>query len=99
MTTAAPSFQTGMTKLGEFVKKGVPTIRVPDVARALDWYVSIGFEERARYEDDGLVNFGLVPFGKAEVMLNMHGRPGEHDVSLWFYTDQIDSLYQLLKSR
>ena len=28
-----------------------------------------------------------------------HGRPGTHDVSLWFYTDQIDNLYQLLKSR
>ena len=74
-------------------------ITVPDVARALDWYVSIGFKELARYEDDGLVNFGMVSFGKAEVMLNMHGKPGTHDVSLWFYTDQIDNLYQLLKSR
>jgi hypothetical protein len=32
-------------------------------------------------------------------MLNMHGKPGRHDVSLWFYTDQVDNLYQLLKSR
>lgn len=99
MTTTTPSFQAGMTKLAESVKKGVPTILVPDVARALDWYVSIGFKELARYEDDGLVNFGMVSFGKAEVMLNMHGKPGAHDVSLWFYTDQIDNLYQLLKSR
>jgi catechol 2,3-dioxygenase-like lactoylglutathione lyase family enzyme len=81
------------------VTKGVPTILVPDVARALDWYVSIGFTELARYEDDGLVNFGVVSFGKAELMLNMRGTPGAHDVSLWFYTDQIDDLYQLLKSR
>jgi ankyrin repeat protein/uncharacterized glyoxalase superfamily protein PhnB len=99
LTTTTPSFQAGMTKLAESVTKGVPTILVPDVARALDWYVSIGFTELARYEDDGLVNFGVVSFGKAELMLNMRGTPGAHDVSLWFYTDQIDDLYQLLKSR
>ncbi len=96
-TTA--SVQAGMTRLAESVKKGVPMILVPDVGRALEWYVSIGFKELARYDDDGLVNFGMVSFGNAEVMLNMHGKPGAHDVSLWFYTDQIDSLYQLLKSR
>ena len=37
-------------------------IYVPDVARALDWYASIGFKELARYEDDGLVNFGMVSY-------------------------------------
>jgi hypothetical protein len=41
----------------------------------------------------------MVSFGNAELMLGMHGKPGPHDVSLWFYTDQIDRLYQLLKSR
>ena len=81
------------------VAKGVPMIHVPDVARALDWYTSIGFTEIARYDDDGLVNFGMVSFGNAEIMLNMHGNPGPHDTSLWFYTDQIDGLYQALKSR
>ena len=45
------------------------------------------------------VNWGMVSFGNAELMLGMHGKPGPHDVSLWFYTDQIDRLYQLLKSR
>lgn len=99
MRTAAPSFQAGMAKLAESVKKGVPMIHVPDVARALDWYTSLGFTELARYEDDGLVNFGMVSFGPAEVMLNMHGKPGAHDVSLWFHTDEIDNLYQFLKSR
>ena len=93
------SFQAGMAGLAGSVKKGVPMIVVPDVARALAWYTSIGFKELARYEDDGLVNFGMVSFGKAEVMLNMHGKAGAHDTSLWFYTDQIDSLYQLLRSR
>ncbi len=45
------------------------------------------------------MNFGMVSFGNAELMLNMHGKSGSHDASLWFYTDQVDSLYQLLKSR
>jgi hypothetical protein len=45
------------------------------------------------------VNFGMVSFGEAELMLNMHGSPGVHDASLWFYTDRIDDLYLLLKSR
>ncbi|MFY9821298.1 MAG: ankyrin repeat domain-containing protein [Thermoanaerobaculia bacterium] len=96
---APASFNTSMAKLGDSIKKAVPMIYVPDVAAALAWYASIGFKEIARYEDDGVVNFGMVSFGKAELMLNMHGKPGPHDVSLWFYTDQVDELYRLFKSR
>ena len=98
-TTSPSSVKAGMAKLGGSVKKGVPMIYVPDVARALDWYTSIGFKELARYGDDGLVNFGIVSFGGAELMLNMHGKSGPHDASLWFYTDHVDEIYQLLKSR
>jgi ankyrin repeat protein len=93
------NFTARMAKMADSTKKGVPMISVPDVARTLDWYASIGFNEITRYEDNGSVNFGMVSFGKAELMLNMHGKPGRHDVSLWFYTDQVDNLYQLLKSR
>ncbi len=96
---APPAFRDTMAALAKSVTKGVPMIHVPDVARALDWYTSIGFTELARYEGDGVVNFGMVAVGRAELMLNLHGAAGTHDVSLWFYTDQIDRLYQLLKSR
>jgi len=72
---------------------------VTDVANSLDWYVALGFKEVARFDDDGLVNFGMVSFGSAELMLNMHGSTGRHDASLWFYTDKVDALYELLKSR
>jgi hypothetical protein len=41
----------------------------------------------------------MVAFGGAEVMFNLHGTPGPHDVSLWFYTDRVDELYDLLTSR
>lgn len=93
------NFRTELAMAADSVEKGVPMIYVPDVARALDWYSSIGFKELARYEEDGVVNFGMVSFGKAEIMLNMHGAAGPHDASLWFYTDRVDSLYQLFKSR
>jgi ankyrin repeat protein len=99
VTTALSAFATNMAKLAESVSKGVPMIYVPDVRRALEWYTSIGFKELARYEDDGLMNFGMVSFGKAELMLNMHGHRGSQGASVWFYTDQVDALYQLLKSR
>lgn len=98
-TSAPSSVKAGMAGLAHTVKKGVPMILVPDVARALDWYTSIGFTEVARFEDDGVVNFGIVSFGQAELMLNMHGKAGAHDASVWFYTDKVDDLYQLLKGR
>ena len=98
-TVETSHFSEKMAGLAGSVKKSVTMIMVPDVARALAWYTSIGFREIARYADDGSVNFGMVSFGEAELMLNMHGRPGVHDASLWFYTDRIDDLYQLLKSR
>jgi catechol 2,3-dioxygenase-like lactoylglutathione lyase family enzyme len=98
--TASPAdLAAAMRMLAGSVRKGVPMIYVPDVARALDWYSSIGFTELARYGDDGLVNFRMVAFGKAELMLNMHGKPGPHDASLWFYTDRVDELYRNLKAR
>ena len=93
------NFTASMAALAHSVKKTVPMISVPDIAATLEWYASIGFKEVGRYEDDGVVNFGMVSFGKAELMLNPGGAAHEHDVSLWFYTDQIDRLYQLLKSR
>jgi ankyrin repeat protein/catechol 2,3-dioxygenase-like lactoylglutathione lyase family enzyme len=97
---AAPTnFTSAMQALAGSVSKGVTMIKVSNIARSLDWYVSLGFRELARYEADGVVNFGMVAFGGAELMLNMHGSPGRHDASLWFYTDQVDALYRLLTSR
>ena len=93
------NFSAKMSNLADSIKKGVPMIRVPDIGATLEWYTSIGFKELARYEDDGKVNFGMVSLGKAELMLGMIGKPDQQDVRLWFYTDQVDNLYQLLKSR
>ena len=91
--------RANLSKLADSVNKCVPMIYVPDVAAALAWYASIGFQEITRYASDGLVNFGFVSFGKAEIMLNAKGKRVEHDVSLWLYTDKADELYETLKWR
>jgi catechol 2,3-dioxygenase-like lactoylglutathione lyase family enzyme len=95
----AATAKSEMASLGRSIRKSVPMLKVPDIARTIDWYVSIGFRELARFEDGGLVNFGMVGFGYAELMLNIHGTAGPHDVSLWFYTDAVDRIYQVLKAR
>ena len=96
-----PSAQVrdGMAALAASVSKCVPMIYCVDVGRALDWYVSIGFTEHERYGDGGVVNFGFLSFGGAQLMLNMHGKPGNQTASLWFYTDRVDEMYRLLKGR
>jgi ankyrin repeat protein len=96
---SAATMTDTMERLAASVSKGVAMIYVPDVAQALDWYASIGFKEIARYADDGVVNFGMVSYGGAEVMFNLYGKPAPQGVSLWFYTDQVDGLYQVLKAR
>ena len=93
-----PNLRKSMAELGGSVAKGVPMIAVPDISATLDWYASIGFKEIGRYEEDGVVNFGMLALGKAELMLRPDGHQGPHDVSLWFYTDQVDALYQFFRS-
>ena len=47
MRLSAPAVSTRMKKLARSIKKCNPMIYVPNVAVALDWYVSIGFKEIA----------------------------------------------------
>ena len=93
------NFQERVAKLATSTKKGVPAIAVPDIAKTLDWYTSIGFKELGRFEDDGIVNWGMLAFGNAQFMLGMLGRAGEKPISLWFYMENVDELYELFKAR
>jgi hypothetical protein len=43
--------------------------------------------------------FARLSFGSGEFTLSPGGNPGPRDVSLWFFTDRIQELYQLLKER
>jgi ankyrin repeat protein/uncharacterized glyoxalase superfamily protein PhnB len=95
------AFKAGMAALATPTKKLVAGLSVTDIAATLDWYTSIGFTEVGRYEDGGVVNWGMLSFGTAEIMLGMMGTPGPKGVSLWLYTstDAVDQLYRLLKAR
>lgn len=95
----ASNFKNDMARMASSIVGLSPMLMVPDVAETLEWYTSIGFKEEARYDDDGLVNFGEVSFGKAWIMLNMHGKAGPQSTSLWFYTENVDELYRILKAR
>ena len=99
-SVAASDFRDRMAGMAASVGKSISMIMVPDVAEALEWYTSIGFREVGRVADEtGYVNWGMVTFGGAEFMLNMHGTKGRHDVSLWFYTTRVDEMYRLVKSQ
>lgn len=95
---AGPDFRAKAAAFAGSVRKGVPMIRVPDIGKALDWYVSIGFEEYGRIPEEGPAKWGMAAFGKAELMF-MPGEPGQDKVRLWFYTDKVDEIYGLFKSR
>ena len=94
----AASFPAAVAKIGGSIHGAAPMIRVPDIAQTLDWYTSIGFTEGGRNEYNGVVDWGLVRFGKAQLMF-MRGKANPENVRLWFYTGKVDRLYELFKGR
>ncbi len=94
--TSSPHEQ--LSALSGGVYKAVAMISVHDISAALDWFQSIGFTVINTLADDDVLNFGMVKFGNAEVMMNLdcESRGG---ASLWFYTEQIDELYAGFEKR
>ena len=91
-------FREAVANMSGEIQGSAPMIRVPDIAQTLAWYTSIGFTEAGRNEENGFVDWGMVVFGKAQLMF-MPGKPNPHDVRLWFYTRKVDRLYELFKAR
>lgn len=94
---ASSDILPGIEKLRKSVTGIVPMIYVDDVAATLDWYKAMGFRENSRFEDEGLVNFGIVCLGEAEILVNMNRgreRRREQSASLWLSTSQAAELYQ-----
>lgn len=82
------------------VRRITPMLRVADVGRALAWYVSLGFTERGRYEESGVLYWAMLDFGKAELMLNLGSTGGEDPpVTLWLYVQSTTTIYEALKAR
>jgi catechol 2,3-dioxygenase-like lactoylglutathione lyase family enzyme len=86
-----------MAALAESVRKSDPMFFVSDMRATVRWYESIGFLVLDRYEDGGELMFARLAFGKSEFGLTPGGQPGPRNVSLWFYTERVQDLYQLLK--
>ncbi len=62
--------------------------------------INIGFvKELARFRQDGELNFGYggLRQGRGHVFAPEE-KSGGHDVSLWFYTSDVDNLYAHFKS-
>jgi hypothetical protein len=81
------------------ISKSAPMFRVSDMRATVRWYESIGFTAEDRYEDGGELMFARLCFGKGEFTLSPGGTAGPRDVSLWFFTDRVQELYELLKER
>ena len=88
-----------MIAAAKSVTKTAPMFSVRDVRATVKWYQSIGFTLADEYEDSGELVFARLTFGKGEFTLTPGGNPGPRDVTLWFFTDDIEALYQALKRR
>jgi len=103
----APDFPNKMSAQAGSVKKSVPMFFVADMRATVRWYESIGFSVDDSYEDGGQLVFARLSFGNGEFTLSPEPRTGNPEpgtsgprgVSLWFLTDRVQELYQLLKER
>jgi ankyrin repeat protein len=87
-----------MVRLAGSVRKSLPMFRVANMSAAVHWYRSIGFSMSDKYEDSGDLVFAKLSFGQCELTLSAGGVTGPRDSSLWLHTDQVEQLYQRLKS-
>jgi catechol 2,3-dioxygenase-like lactoylglutathione lyase family enzyme len=81
------------------VKRMSPMFAVRDLRATVRWYQSFGFTLAEEYEDSGELVFARLTFGKGEFTLKPGGDPGPRDVSLWFFTDRVEALYEALRRR
>ena len=96
---AQPESHTEMVAAAKSVKKISPMFAVRDMRTTVHWYQSIGFMLQDEYEDCGELVFARLTFGNGEFTLGPGGNPGPRDVTLWFFTDRVQELYEALKRR
>ena len=89
------AFDGGIAALSDSIQRIEPMFSVPDMAATVAWYTSMGFMLEGRHPEDGRMDWARLEFGKSAIMLV----PGHVRLSLWFYTDRIDDLYQFYRSR
>jgi ankyrin repeat protein len=88
-----------MISAAKSVKRISPMFAVRDLRATVRWYQWIGFTLADEYEDSGELVFARLTFGNGEFTLVPGGDPGPRNVSVWFFTDRVESLYEALKHR
>ncbi len=79
-----------------------PMLHVPDVRRAAEWYVSIGFALDSAFEDAGEMTWAALSFGDGAIMLNAGGRPSAADrreVDLYVDVEEVEALFERIRAR
>lgn len=96
---AQPDSKGELIAAARSVKKISPMFAVRDMRTTVRWYQSIGFTLQDEYEDGGDLVFARLTFGNGEFTLGPGGNPAPANVSLWFFTDHVQELYEVLKAR
>jgi ankyrin repeat protein len=76
-----------------------PMLCVSDVDATVAWFQSIGFTLEGRHPASGRMDWAEVSFGKVWIMVQPRVARTRGQIALWFYTNRIDDLYELFKSR
>jgi hypothetical protein len=74
-------------------------VRVPDVRATVRWYQSIGFVLEDAYEEDGALVFARLTLGSGEFAISVGGESELRAVSIWFFTDRVQELYEAMRAR
>jgi len=80
----------------------VPMLHVPDVRATVEWYETVAGFTRVRVnEEDGEMNWALLRYGNADVMLNAGGKASDawrREVDLYVHSlESVDAVYARLK--
>jgi hypothetical protein len=88
-----------LASVARSITKSAPMFRVRDMRATVAWYESIGFAAADHYEEGDELLFVRLRFGQGELTLSPGGTATPRDVSLWFFTDKVRALYELLKEQ
>lgn len=94
------------------VNSVTPLMQVLDMRHSVAWYCDVlGFEVMSKHEPDGHLHWAMLRLGEALVMLNSKYEDdaivdrrvshveGHRDLTLYFSCNDVDAVYQLLKSK
>ena len=77
----------------------VSMIHVPDVRKAAQWYVSIGFVLERVSANAGVLNWALLSCGASQIMFNAGGRSRaafRRDVDLYVHVNDVEAVRRQL---